>query len=193
MNVVGNVFPEATSLVCRYHVIKNVNPKAKTLYKVRDGDEMSHMEVVDMVTKSFVVVLDAPTKESYAQAVVEFIKVCDKWPLFHTYVQKIVLDTDETKVAKAWTNEIIHFGKTTTNRAKSVHGVLKKYLPDGNSDFMKVWETCEKMLGNQFSDIKTSFGQSLSVKEHRYDEHNQFLYPLLKFKNFLQSVGLYFP
>jgi histone-lysine N-methyltransferase SETD2 len=41
---------------------------------------------------------------------------------------------------------------------------------------------CEKMLVIQFSDIKTSFGQNLSVKEHRYDEHNSFLYPLLMFK-----------
>jgi hypothetical protein len=161
--------------------------------KVRDGEEKSHTQVVNMATNSFIAILDAQTKEDYAEAVVEFRKVCEKWPIFLTYVQKTILDTDETKVAKAWTNEIIHFGKTTTNRAKSVHGVLKKYLPDGNSDFMKVWETCEKMLVNQFSDIKTSFGQSLSVKEHRYDEHNQFLYPLLKFKNFLQSVGLYFP
>ena len=112
----------------------------------------------------------------------EFRKVCAKWPIFVTYVQKTILDTDKTKVANAWTNEIMHFGNTTTNRAESAHGLLKKYLPDGNGDFVKVWEACEQMLLIKFSDIKTSFGQNLSVKEHRYGEQNDFLYPLLLFK-----------
>jgi hypothetical protein len=75
MNAAGKVFPDTTSLVCLYHVIKNVNTKAKTLCKVRDGDEMSHTQVVNMVTNSFVDVLDAQTKEDYTQAVVEFRKV----------------------------------------------------------------------------------------------------------------------
>ncbi|MCH90666.1 protein FAR1-RELATED SEQUENCE 6-like, partial [Trifolium medium] len=182
MNSVAQVFPDASPLVCRYHVLKNVTAKCKSLCKTRDGDQMSHSEVVNLVTDSFVAVLDAPTKETYAQAVVEFRKVCEKWPIFRNYVQKTVLDTDETKVVKAWTNDIMHFGNTTTNRAEGAHGVLKKYLSDGNGDFIKVWEAIEKMLTNQFSGIKTSFGQSLSVEEHRYGEHNNFLYPLIKFK-----------
>jgi histone-lysine N-methyltransferase SETD2 len=182
MNAVGQVFPDASPLICRYHVIKNVNAKCKALCKIQDGDEMIHSDVMDMVTKSFVAVLDAPTKESYAQAVVEFRKVCEKWPIFRNYVQNTILDTDETKVAKAWTNEIMHFGNTATIRAEGAHGVLKKYFPDGNGDFLKVWEAIEKMLTSQFSGIKTSFGQSLSVEEHRYVEHNNFLYALIKFK-----------
>ncbi|KAK2358924.1 protein FAR1-RELATED SEQUENCE [Trifolium repens] len=167
MNAVGTVFPDATPLVCRYHVIKNVNAKAKTMCKVRDGDEMSQTQVVNMATNSFIAILDAQTQDDYVEAVVEFRKVCAKWPTFLTYVQKTILDTDKTKVANAWTNEIMHFGNTTTNRAESAHGLLKKYLPDGNGDFVKVWEACEQMLVIKFSDIKTSFGQSLSVKKHR--------------------------
>jgi hypothetical protein len=76
----------------------------------------------------------------------------------------------------------MHFGNTTINSAESAYSVFKIYLPDGNGDFVKVCEACEKMLVIQFSDIKTSFGQSLSVKEHRYDDHNSFMYPLLLFK-----------
>ncbi|KAK2369948.1 protein FAR1-RELATED SEQUENCE [Trifolium repens] len=119
MNAVGKVFPDATPLVCRYHVIKNVNAKAKTMCKVRDGDEMSHTKVVNMATNSFIAILDAQTHDDYAEAVVEFRKVCAKWPIFLTYIQKTIIDTDKKKVANAWTNEIMHFGNTTTNRAES--------------------------------------------------------------------------
>jgi hypothetical protein len=160
--------------------------------KVRDGDEMSHTQVVNMATNSFIAILDAQTKEDYAEAVVEFRKACEKWPIFLTYVQRTILDTDETKVAKAWTNEIMHFGNTTTNRAESAHSLLKKYLSDGNGDFVKVWEACEKILVIHFSDIKTSFGQSLSVKEHRYDGQNSFLYSLLFFKISRKALNFIF-
>jgi histone-lysine N-methyltransferase SETD2 len=128
---------------------------------------------------SFEALLDSQTKECYVQSLVEFRKVCE--PRFLNYVEKTILDTDRTKVVRAWTDDIMHFGNTTTNRAESSHGHLKKFLPDGNGDFMKLWEAIEKMLICQFSTVKTAFGHSLNVEEHRFGEQ-RFLYALLIFK-----------
>jgi hypothetical protein len=90
---------------------------------------------------SFEDVLDSPTKEHYAKAVVEFRKLCKRWPILLKYVETIVLQTDEEKVVKAWTNNVMHFGNTTTNRVESSHGILKKYLLDGHIDLVKNWES----------------------------------------------------
>lgn len=181
MNAVGKVFPEASPLVCRYHVIKNVTGKAKSFCKVRSGDEMTHSQVVSLAVNSVEAVLEAETKECYEERVMEFRKVCSKFPRFVNYVQRTILDTDEKKVVKAWTNKIMHFGNITTNRAESSHGVLKKYLPDGTCNFLRVWEGIESMLTNQFSGIQTTFGQSLSVEEHRYGK-DRYLYEQLLWK-----------
>jgi hypothetical protein len=75
----------------------------------------------------------------------------------------------------------MHFGNTTTNRVESSHRVLKKYLTDGLGDFVRVVDAIEKMLSNQFSSAKTSFGLSLNVEEHRYGS-NRYLYQHLFFK-----------
>ncbi|PNX77898.1 protein FAR1-related sequence 5-like [Trifolium pratense] len=85
MNVVEAVFPDASPLVCRFHVLKNVTSKCNSFCKTRDDDEMRHLDVVDSVVNSFEVVLDSQTKESYVQAVVEFPQVCAKWPRFLNY------------------------------------------------------------------------------------------------------------
>jgi hypothetical protein len=85
----------------------------------------------------------------------------------------------------------MHFGNKTTNRADSLHGQLKRFLPDGNSDFMKLWEAIKKMLICQFSIVKTAFGHSLNVEEHRFGEQ-RFLYALLIFKISRKAMDILF-
>jgi hypothetical protein len=73
MNVVQTVFPNASPIVCRYHVSKNVLGKCKSLCKTRDGDEMSHSKLVQRVMDSFEAVLDSQTKECYVQSLVKLL------------------------------------------------------------------------------------------------------------------------
>jgi hypothetical protein len=101
INAVETVFPDATPIVCRYHVSKNVVGKCKSLCKTRDGDEVSHSELVQGIMDRFEALLDSQTKECYVQSLVEFRKVCEKFPRFLNYVEKTILDTDGTKVVRA--------------------------------------------------------------------------------------------
>jgi hypothetical protein len=181
MNAIDVVFPDAQKLVCHYHVGKNVSTKCKQYCKVKEGENLKHSNVVKSVTNAFEDLLNSPTKERYAEVVLEFRELCKRWPRFVNYVQSTVLDTDEEKVVRAWTNDIMHFGNTTTNRAESSHRVLKKYLTDGLGDFVRVVDSIEKMLSNQFGEIKVSFGLSLNVEEHRFGS-NRYLYEQLFFK-----------
>jgi hypothetical protein len=86
-NAVQTVFPDASPIVCRFHVLINVSSNCKSFCKTRDGDEMSHSDVVTGVMHSFEDVLDSQTMEAYVQSLVEFRKFCEKYPRFLNYVE----------------------------------------------------------------------------------------------------------
>ncbi|MCH91786.1 otubain [Trifolium medium] len=128
MNNVAEVFPTTAALVCRFHVKKNVTTKCKLYCKVKDGEKVKQTDVWKNVMNSVEDVLDSPNEEAYVDVVVQFRKVCKKWPRFFSYVEETVLDTDKERVGNVWTDKFMHMGNITTNRAESSHGELKKIL-----------------------------------------------------------------
>ncbi|CAJ2651984.1 unnamed protein product, partial [Trifolium pratense] len=187
MSVIPDVFPNATPLVCRFHIKKNVSARCSALCKIKHGEEEKQGEVVRNIMSHFYEVLNSPTEEAYAEAVLKFRTVCERWPRFYNYVKNTVLDTDEKKVVSAWTNRVMHFGNTTTNKAESSHAVLKKYLLDPNGDFVKVWGAIHDMLVNQHTEIQATFGISLSLQEHRYN--GKPMYNLVVYKVSRHALG----
>lgn len=185
MNVVAKVFPTSTALLCQYHIAKNVRSKCKLLCKVVEMDpkkkKEKQSELWDTVMRAWSCVVDSPTKEVYLENEGNFRKICEKFPKFLEYVDKSIFNsTVKEKIVRAWTNHVMHFGNTTTNRVESAHGRLKKYLKDSKGDFVKGWECMHNMMTLQFTEIQASFGRSLSVLEHRYN--NKVLYSMLNFK-----------
>jgi hypothetical protein len=47
---------------------------------------------------SFEDVLYSPTEDAYIDVVLEFMKVCARWPRFVKYIETNVLDTDKERV-----------------------------------------------------------------------------------------------
>ncbi|GAU44185.1 hypothetical protein TSUD_87450 [Trifolium subterraneum] len=117
---------------------------------------------------------------SKIKELLKFRELCKKWPRLLRYIEETVLDTDKEKVVCAWVDKHMHMGNYTTNRVESAHGVLKKSLEDSSGDLVKGWEPIHHMLGLQFTEVQTQFGQSMSVEEHRYRDVR--LYSLLPFK-----------
>ncbi len=180
MNVVGQVFPTSAAMVCRVHVQKNVGSKIKELLKVREGEEVEKEIVWANLEKAFMHLLYSDTVDVYGDRLMEFRELCKKWPILLRYIEETVLDTDKEKVVCAWVDKHMHMGNYTTNRVESAHGVLKKSLEDSSGDLVKGWEAIHHMLGLQFTEVQTQFGQSMSVEEHRYRDVR--LYSLLPFK-----------
>jgi len=73
-------------------------------------------------------VVESPTQESYASALMEFQDVCKKFPKFLDYVQSTILDAVKKKIVRAWTNRVLHLGCRTTNKVERAHGRVEKYL-----------------------------------------------------------------
>ncbi|GAU30678.1 hypothetical protein TSUD_39020 [Trifolium subterraneum] len=174
MNAVAKIFPNSTALVCQYHIYKNVRAKCKSLCSSKD---VKSKQLWNTVMGAWEEVMYSPSEESYVDAVVQFRKVCEKFPKFINYVESTILDPLKEKLVRAWTNRVMHIGNTTTNRVESQHGVLKKYLLDSKGDLVKGWEAINKMLTVQLTEIQTSFGKNNTVVEHHFQGH--FLYPML--------------
>ncbi|MCI29852.1 protein FAR1-RELATED SEQUENCE 6, partial [Trifolium medium] len=97
MNDVAQVFPISAALVCRFHVEKNVSTKVMELVKDKNGDGQKASVVWERVGFAFKNLLDSATEEEYAKNVLEFKKLCEKWPKILRYVEETVLDTDKKK------------------------------------------------------------------------------------------------
>ncbi|GAU13383.1 hypothetical protein TSUD_126790 [Trifolium subterraneum] len=157
MNVVAKVFPNSTALLCRYHVYKNVRAKFKALCTAK---EQNMGQLLNTLACQWESVVESTSEQSYIDAVVEFRKVFDQYPIFLKYVETTVLDPVKEKIVRVWTDHVMHIGNTTTNRVESQHGVLKQYLTDCKGDLVRGWEAMNEMVSNQLTKIKTSFGQS---------------------------------
>jgi uncharacterized membrane protein len=143
MNAVVQVFPNSKALVCRYHVSKNVRAKFKVLCSEKD---QTMQQLLNTLTYHWESIVESTSEDSYSDAVVEFRKVFDKFPKFLKYVETTILDLVKENIVRAWTDQVMHIGNTTTNRVESQHDVLKKYLTDSKGDLVRAWEATNMML-----------------------------------------------
>jgi len=94
---VAKVLPETNTLLCYFHIGKNVRVKCIMDYKVKlkpkdvkvNGKEVKEAkasDVVNNIMRSYEDVVESPTKYSYTSAVTRFRYVCKKFPKFLEYV-----------------------------------------------------------------------------------------------------------
>jgi len=113
--------------------------------------------------------VESPTQELYANALVEFQDDYSDFPLFLKYVMTTLNEVKE-KIVRAWTDHVLHLGCRTTNRVESDHALVKKYLDNSVDDFGTCWEKIHDMFVLQFTALQTTFGQSVAILEHRFKD-----------------------
>ena len=67
-------------------------------------------------------------KELYAEFVLHFRNVCAIYSNLVKYVEGTILDQVKEKILCAWTDQVRHFGNTTTNKVESAHARLNSWL-----------------------------------------------------------------
>ncbi|KEH37073.1 hypothetical protein MTR_2g030885 [Medicago truncatula] len=135
----------------------------------KDGKEVSNRNVVKKIMRAWKVMVESPTQELYANALVELQDVCSDFPLFLKYAMTTLNEVKE-KIVRAWTDHVLHLGCRTTNRVESAHALVKKYLDNSVGDLGTCWEKIHDMLLLQFTAIQTTFGQSVILFEHRFKD-----------------------
>jgi len=147
MNVVATVFPETDTMLCFFHIAKNVRAKCITDCRVKPNppkgakvekkqvkkDKEKNRDVVEKIVSAWKELVESPTEESYASALLKFKEVCMPFHQFIVYVETTVLNLKE-KFVREWTNKVLHLGCRTTNIVESAHGVLKRYLRSSVGD-----------------------------------------------------------
>ncbi|KAK9166756.1 hypothetical protein Scep_001947 [Stephania cephalantha] len=84
------------------------------------------------------------------------------------YLDNTWLKNYKEKFVSAWTNRIIHFGETTTQRVESAHSILKLHLWNSQANFETLLNVVDGLLRIQHNNIKASFELSLNVVQHEY-------------------------
>ncbi|XP_057425864.1 uncharacterized protein LOC130719248 [Lotus japonicus] len=109
----------------------------------------------------------AETVEQFDEEWKEMCVMCKDFPDFISYISTTWLKHKE-KFVSAWTNSVLHFGTTTSNRAESAHSTLKRMLKDGRGDLCASWNAVDRLTTVRHNEIKASFERSINLVEHRF-------------------------
>ncbi|XP_004509903.1 uncharacterized protein [Cicer arietinum] len=132
MNAVENVFPKAVNLLCLFHICKNVKAKCKmTVFPKKK--QVQIMEAWEALIYSY-------DETQYYMKLAIFEGICSSCSIFYDYVHEQWLIPHKEKFVEAWTNRVMHFGNTTTQRVESAHWSLKRILQDSIGDIYAVFE-----------------------------------------------------
>jgi len=173
MKAIGNVSPESYAMNCYFHVQANVKQRCildcKYPSEKKDMKEVKPRDVVKKIMRAWKVMVESPTQELHANALVEFQDACSDFPLLLKYAMTTLNEVKE-KIVRAWIDHVLHLGCRTTNGVESAHALVKKYLDNSVVDLGTCWEKIHDMLVLQFTAIQTTFGQSVTVLEHRFKD-----------------------
>ncbi|XP_057424437.1 protein FAR1-RELATED SEQUENCE 5-like [Lotus japonicus] len=159
LSAVKQCLPNCTNLLCRFHINKNVEAKCKVLIGT-DDFALSVME-------NWKCLIYAETVEQFDEEWKEMCVMCKDFPDFISYISTTWLKHKE-KFVSAWTNSVLHFGTTTSNRAESAHSTLKRMLKDGRGDLCAAWDAVDRLTTVRHNEIKASFERSINLVEHRF-------------------------
>ncbi|XP_058725791.1 uncharacterized protein LOC131597095 [Vicia villosa] len=135
------------------------------------GKSMKAGVVVEQIMDAWSRITNSSTKELYADYIIQFQKVCERYPDLLKYVENTILDKVKGKFVCAWNDNGRHLGNTTSNRVVSAHASLKNWLANSKGDLCRDWESINLMIKNQHNERQTTFGRSITVLEHRFKDN----------------------
>ncbi|XP_057416139.1 uncharacterized protein LOC130710792 [Lotus japonicus] len=161
LSAASQSLPTTTHLLCLWHINKCVLAKCKEYV----GTDDFAQEVMDKWAE----LVDAPTVPEFEAHWIELFNMCKhKHKLkFATYCSTTWL-VHKQKFAKAWTNHVMHFGTTTSNRAEGAHASLKLMLRNSKGDLATSWDASHSLTTNRHTEIVASFERSMNKIDHLF-------------------------
>lgn len=108
MNAIQGVFPNATNLICRSHISRDILANCKKLFESKDRWEA--------FINSWNVLVLSTSEEEYRLRLNTMESQFRGYPLALNYVKQTWLFNYKEKFVAAWTNFIMHYGNVTMNR-----------------------------------------------------------------------------
>lgn len=160
VNSLDNLFPEANKILCRWHVSMGV--KAKGRSDLQDEEQRKKLE------EMWHDVIHSTTVDEFESRLAEMFSYFNSFPSVIKYLKEAWLPYKERFVV-AWTEQLLHFGNTSTKRAEGAHARLKRYLMNtSHYDFLSMWNMIHSSLGVQMTEIMSSFEKSINAIGSEY-------------------------
>lgn len=147
MRPISDIFPETQHLLCTWHINKDVEDRA---YKIFAKNRKMAARFTQGIWRR---VMEAPTEQEYEDAVMYLGERMRVYPRVVSYVTGTWL-VHKQKFVRAWTNNALHLGNTTTCRVESAHAVLKQWLNSSTGALDTVWTKVHKEIESQLTQIR---------------------------------------
>nr|GEZ31826.1 hypothetical protein [Tanacetum cinerariifolium] len=162
------VFPQASRLLCRWHIGQNIVKNFKQTIRLKR--DWGHFQSLWMLLE------DSP-RISYTENYEKLQTFLSKYPRVLKYVHDNWLDKYKQYFVSAWIDRSLNFRNRTTNRVESQHPKLKDYMTCHNYTLDKFVLCIDKIVKSQLTAINESFGRS---EISRYHKHNIPCFSLLR-------------
>ncbi|TYH25008.1 hypothetical protein ES288_A03G135500v1 [Gossypium darwinii] len=147
MNACQQVFPNATRLLCRWHITENIKKHCRQSIKSQHEWDSFHA--------MWTVLIESPTWILYTKNYRKLQPILSEYPSVLKYLDQI--------------DRHLNFGERTTNRVESQHAKLKKYLCAKNYSLDKFVGCIDQIVKSQLTSIYESFEKSRIVLKHRHN------------------------
>ncbi|XP_035839422.1 PKS-NRPS hybrid synthetase CHGG_01239 isoform X1 [Helianthus annuus] len=162
INVCSKVFPNATRLLCQFHIEQNIVRQCKKGFDKEDwGKFMTYWRRVCESTSE-------PMYKYNLEKMCNRLVVANRESVYDYVYENWLKDYKEMFVY-AWTDKCRNFGQRTTNRVESQHANLKRYITRGSS-LVRIARCVIDIVETQYDEIQKSFTESIekTINHHRH-------------------------
>ncbi|KAL8476987.1 hypothetical protein ACS0TY_029330 [Phlomoides rotata] len=164
MKAVKSIFPTANHTLCRWHINRNIMATCKK--------EIPTKEHWNNFYSSWCDIGKADEESRFNELLRRFVEdYSEKYPKAVKYAVKNWIDPYKEKFVSCWTNNILHYGNTTTNRVEGHHSALKRQLKTSMGDFETCWTQMHTLYEASHTAIKASFEKSINVVQHKFKKN----------------------
>lgn len=87
----------------------------------------------------------------------------EKYLDFLKYVKRKIIGQVNEKIVCVLTDQVRHFGNTTTNRVESAQATSKNLWGNSKGGLCRDRDSLNQMIQNQHNEIQTSFGRNITM------------------------------
>ncbi|KAL8534876.1 hypothetical protein ACS0TY_010779 [Phlomoides rotata] len=121
MRAVESIFPTTSHILCRWHIHRNIIATCKKYFPTKEHWNNFYSSWCD--------INKADEESRFNELLRRFVEdYSNKYPNAVKYDVKNWIDPYKEKFVSCWTNNILHYGNTTTNRVEGHHSALKRQL-----------------------------------------------------------------
>lgn len=168
-NALSRTWPYVPSLLCRWHISKNILVKAQEIRRVNGLGDNELKRRNEELRKAFIrrwnEVSYAKTPEASEEAYQQLQIDYSEQPDLVNYLNEHKYTTKEL-FAEAWTSQIKHYGATVTSRIEGSQSCLKSFLGTSKSGLFSVVKVVSLLHIEQYNQIQKDLARSRDSIPH---------------------------